>query len=183
MSILWTKKVERLCCFFEFLILLLLRCHITNCTMDSFAVIPALYIFKDCPAGLFGILISMKIDFFLFQYRMERFDTGIVIWISLSAKGMPYLPAVQELLKWLACILASQVAVENDPSGLPDVQTGVLNSFCRQFRCHGCSIRISDDLTAAQVHYWSQTGPALFSVRKFIVFAACFRLWIFAHCS
>ena len=51
MSILWTKKVERLCCFFEFLILLLLRCHITNCTMDSFAVIPALYIFKDCPAG------------------------------------------------------------------------------------------------------------------------------------
>jgi len=99
MSILWTKKVERLCCFFEFLILLLLRCHITNCTMDSFAVIPAFYIFKDCPAGLFGILISMKIDFFLFQYRMERFDTGIVIWISLSAKGMPYLPAVQELLK------------------------------------------------------------------------------------
>ncbi len=86
MSILWTKKVERLCCFFELLILLLLRCLITNCTMDSFAVIPALYIFKDCPAGLFRILIRMKIDFFLFQYRMERFDTGIVIRISLSAK-------------------------------------------------------------------------------------------------
>ena len=76
-------------------------------------------------------------DFFLFQYRMERSDTGIVIRISLSAKWMPYPPAVQELLKWSACILASQVAVENDPSGLSDVQTGVLNSFYRQFRCHG----------------------------------------------
>ena len=86
MSILWTKKVERLCCFFEFLILLLLGCHITNCTMDSFAVIPALYIFKDCPTGLFGILISMKINFFLFQYGMERFDTGIIVWISFTAE-------------------------------------------------------------------------------------------------
>jgi hypothetical protein len=53
--------------------------------MDSLAVIPALYIFKDCLAGLFGILISMKINFFLFQYGMERFDTGIIVWISFTA--------------------------------------------------------------------------------------------------
>ncbi len=52
MSILWTKKVERLCSFFEFLILLLLGCYVTNSAMYSFAVIPALYIFKDCSAGI-----------------------------------------------------------------------------------------------------------------------------------
>ncbi len=52
--------------------------------------------------------------------------------------------------------------MENDPSGLPDVQTGVLNSFYRQFRCHRCSICISDNLTAAQVHYGSQIGSSLF---------------------
>ena len=52
MSILWTKKVERLCSFFEFLILLLLGCYVTNSTVYSFTVIPALYVFKNCPAGL-----------------------------------------------------------------------------------------------------------------------------------
>ena len=51
MSILWTKKVERLCCFFEFLILLLLWCQITDRAMDPFTVIPALYVFKDCSAS------------------------------------------------------------------------------------------------------------------------------------
>ena len=69
MSILWTKKVERLCCFFELLILLLLRCHITNCIMDSLAVIPALYIFKDCPSGFVVILIFVKIYFFFFSTK------------------------------------------------------------------------------------------------------------------
>ena len=51
MSILWTKKVERLCCFFQFLILLLLRCQITDRAMNPFTVIPAFYVFKDCSAG------------------------------------------------------------------------------------------------------------------------------------
>ena len=51
MSMLWTKKVERLCCFFKFLILLLLWCYVTNRTVYSFSVIPALYVFKNCSAG------------------------------------------------------------------------------------------------------------------------------------
>ena len=51
MSILWTKKVERLCCFFKFLILLLLWCQITNRAMYPFTVIPAFYVFKDCSAS------------------------------------------------------------------------------------------------------------------------------------
>ncbi len=51
MSILWTKKVERLCSFFEFLILLLLGCYVTNRTVYSFTVIPALDVFKNCSAG------------------------------------------------------------------------------------------------------------------------------------
>ena len=51
MSILWTKKVERLCCFFKFLILLLLWCQITNRAMYPLTIIPAFYVFKDCSAG------------------------------------------------------------------------------------------------------------------------------------
>lgn len=50
-SILWTKKVERLCCFFKFLILLLLWCQITNRAMYPLTIIPALYVFKNCSAG------------------------------------------------------------------------------------------------------------------------------------
>ncbi len=50
MSILWTKKVERLCCFFKFLILLLLWCQITNRAMYPLTIIPAFYVFKDCSA-------------------------------------------------------------------------------------------------------------------------------------
>lgn len=45
------KKLKRSCCCFKFLILLLLRRHITNSTMYSFAVISAFYVFKNCPAG------------------------------------------------------------------------------------------------------------------------------------
>ena len=45
------KKLKRLCCCFKFLILLLLRRHITNSTMYSFTVIPAFYVFKNCPVG------------------------------------------------------------------------------------------------------------------------------------
>ena len=45
------KKVERLCCFFEFLILLLLWCQITDRAMDPFTVIPCFYVFKDCSAS------------------------------------------------------------------------------------------------------------------------------------
>ena len=86
MSILWTKRVERLCCFFQFLILLLLWCQITNRAMYPLTIIPAFYVFKDRPPGLLEILISMQIDFFLFQYRMEGFYTCIVIWISLTAE-------------------------------------------------------------------------------------------------
>ena len=51
MSILWTKKVERLCCFFKFFILLLLWCQITNRAMYPLTIIPAFYVFKDCSAG------------------------------------------------------------------------------------------------------------------------------------
>ena len=51
MSILWTKKVERLCCFFQFLILLLLWCQITNRAMYPLTVIPAFYVFEDCSTG------------------------------------------------------------------------------------------------------------------------------------
>ena len=85
MSILWTKKVERLCCFFKFLILLLLWCQITNRAMDPLTIIPAFYVFKDCSVGFLWILVSMKIYFFLFQYRMKGFNAGIIVWISLTA--------------------------------------------------------------------------------------------------
>ncbi len=50
MSILWTK-IERLCCLFKSLILLLLWCYVTNRTVYSFSVIPALYVFNYCPAA------------------------------------------------------------------------------------------------------------------------------------
>ena len=45
------QKVERLQCFFEFLVLLLLRCQITDRAMDVLTVIPVFYVCKDCPAG------------------------------------------------------------------------------------------------------------------------------------
>ena len=67
--------------------------------MDSLAVIPTFYILKDCSSGFTGIPISMKIDFFLFQYRVEGFDTGIIIRISFAAERMQYPKAGQKLLK------------------------------------------------------------------------------------
>ena len=52
--------------------------------------------------------------------------------------------------------------MEDNPLRPTDIQAGVLNCFDSQFRCHGCSICISDDLTAAQIHHGSQAGPPLF---------------------
>ena len=65
MSILWTKKVESSRCFFKSLIFFLLGCHIVNCTVKPFSVIPGFYILENCPAGFLKVLIDMKIDFLL----------------------------------------------------------------------------------------------------------------------
>lgn len=97
MSILWTKKLKDHAAF--------LIPHppfadgSTNSTMNPLTFIPSFYVLEDFPACLFGILINMKIDFFLVQYRTERFDKGIVIGASFSAERMQHLPTVQELLK------------------------------------------------------------------------------------
>lgn len=96
--------------------------------MNPFAVIPALYVLKDCSPSLFGILICVKVDLFFFQYRMERFYTGIVIGIPFPAEGMYHPPAVQVSLKGLACVLASQITMDEDSLRLLHIQTGIFTA-------------------------------------------------------
>ena len=128
---------------------LLLWRHIADSTMNPFAVIPALYVLKDCSPSLFGISICVEIDFFLFQHRMERFYAGVVIRIPFTAEWMKYPLAVQVTLKCLTCVLTSQITMEEDSLRIPDIQTGIFYCLHCQFSCHGCPIGISDDLTAA----------------------------------
>ena len=130
--------------------------------MNPFAVIPALYVLKDCSPSLFGILICVKVDLFFFQYRMERFYTGIVIGIPFPAEGMYHPPAVQVSLKGLACVLASQITMDEDFLRILHIQTGIFYCLHCQFCRHGQTISISDNLTAVQVHHTSQIGPAFF---------------------
>ena len=54
--------------------------------MNPFAVIPALYVLKDCPPGFSEILICVEIDIFLFHYGMEGFYAGIIIGIPFTAE-------------------------------------------------------------------------------------------------
>lgn len=98
----------------------------------------------------------------LFQYRMERFYTGIVIGIPFPAEGMYHPPAVQVSLKGLACVLASQITMDEDSLRLLHIQTGIFYCLHCQFCRHGQTISISDNLTAVQVHHTSQIGPAFF---------------------
>ena len=130
--------------------------------MNPFAVIPALYVLKDCSPSLFGILICVKVDLFFFQYRMERFYTGIVIGIPFPAEGMYHPLAVQVSLKGLACVLASQITMDEDSLRILHIQTGIFYCLHCQFCRHGQTISISDNLTAVQVHHTSQIGPAFF---------------------
>ena len=92
----------------------MLRRHITDSTVNPFAVIPAFDIFKDCPPGFLEILVSMEINFLLLQHRMEGFYARIVIRISLSAERMQDTPFSQIAFKCQAGVLAPKVAVEND---------------------------------------------------------------------
>ena len=101
------KKLKDYAAFFKFLILLLLRCHITNSTVYPL----------PCCSGIFQTIDSY---------------TG---FLSRCGEGSPLSPWHSDRRFY---------------------------SFYRQFCCHGCSIRVSDDLTAAQVHYGSQIGPSLF---------------------
>lgn len=64
----------------------------------------------------------------LFQYRMERFYTGIVIGIPFPAEGMYHPPAVQVSLKGLACVLASQITMDEDSLRLLHIQTGIFTA-------------------------------------------------------
>ena len=81
----------------------------------------------------------MKIYFFLFQYRMEGFSAGIIVWISLTAKGMRDFFPVRSVFRRPARILASRVTMQNDSFCIPDVQAGIPCRFHCQFRCHGCA--------------------------------------------
>ena len=47
----------------------MLGCYVTNSTMYSFTIIPALYVFKDCSAGFRRILIGMVDRFLPFSAR------------------------------------------------------------------------------------------------------------------
>ena len=91
---------------------------------------------------------------------MERFYTGIVIGIPFPAEGMYHPPAVQVSLKGLACVLASQITMDEDSLRLLHIQTGIFYCLHCQFCRHGQTISISDNLTAVQVHHTSQIGPA-----------------------
>ena len=106
----------------------------------------------------------MKIYFFFFQYRMERFNAGIIVWIPLTAKCVQDSFTAQAIFKCLARILASKIAMKDDPSCIPDIQARILYRFNCQFRRHRCAIGIPYNLSAAQIHDRSQIGPILLSV-------------------
>ncbi len=93
---------------------------------------------------------------------MEGLNAGIIVWVSLTAKGMQDFFPGQAVFKCLARILASKVAVQNDPFCIPDVQARILYRFHCQFRCHRCAIGIADDFTAAQIHDRRQISPSFF---------------------
>ena len=49
----------------------------------------------------------------------------------------------QVILKYLARVLTSQIAVENDSLCVFDIQAGILSRLCCQSSCHRCTIGIS----------------------------------------
>ena len=102
------------------------------------------------------------IYFFLFQYGMERFNAGIIVWIPLTAKWTQDFFTARAIFKCLARILTSRIPVKDDPLGIPDIWARVLCRFNRQFRRHRCAAGIPDNLSAAQIHDRSRTGPSFF---------------------
>ena len=56
---IWTKKVESSRGFFKSLIFFLLGCHIVNCTVKPFSVIPGFYILENCPPGFLSVFVCM----------------------------------------------------------------------------------------------------------------------------
>lgn len=68
----------------------------------------------------------------------------------------------QIVLKYLACVLASKITMENEPLCIPDIQTGILYRLYSQLRRHRRAIGIPDDLAAAQIHHGGQVGPSFF---------------------
>ncbi len=103
----------------------------------------------------------MKIYFFLFQYRMEGFHAGIILWVSLTAKGTQDFFPAQAVFKRFTRILASKATMQNDSFCIPDVQAGIPCRFHCQFRCHRRAIGIVGDFTAAQIHDRRQISQSI----------------------
>ncbi len=93
---------------------------------------------------------------------MEGLNAGIIVWVSLTAKGMQDFFPGQAVFKCLARILASKVTMQNDSFCIPNVQAGILYRFHCQFRRHRCAIGITDDFTATQIHDRHQISPSFF---------------------
>ena len=86
---------------------------------------------------LCGLPLNPDKYFFLFQYRIEGFHAGIIVWISLTAKGMQDFFPAQAIFKRLACILASKVTMQNDSFCIPDVQAGMWKRSPMRNSSHG----------------------------------------------
>ena len=128
--------------------------------MNPFTVIPGFYIFKDCPIGFFEVLIRVKINFLFLQYRMEGFYTGIIIGISLPAKGVTYTLFAQISFECLAGILASQITVKDNSFRFLHIQAGIFHGLYGQLGRHRSYIGIADDFPAAYVHDACQICPS-----------------------
>ena len=62
---------------------------------------------------------------------------------------MKYPLAVQVTLKCLTCVLTSQITMEEDALRIPDIQAGIFYCLHCQLRCHGGSVGVADNFTAA----------------------------------
>ena len=89
----------------------LIRCFVIKRLVDSFGIIKRFDVFADTQTGLIEVFEQFEFRPFVFQGPEEPFGNCVVITTARSTHRTRYVRQLQDLLKRIACVLASPVAV------------------------------------------------------------------------
>lgn len=136
-------------------------------TVDSYGIVKSFDIFKHQTIGMIVIGNSEAVQPFSLDQRVERFDTGIVVWISFLAVAK--LKTTGSVTIRLCHILTAAIRVENQGKHCFTASFCFIDCINHTGHVHGLRKSPGNDLAGIQIHdtckvYESVKGPNISNV-------------------
>src|SRR5882757_3864276 len=128
--------------------------------MGSFSIVEDFDVLEDLAPGDGARLEELVTNELFLEGREEAFRHGVVVAVALGAHALAHSVAPQTAPKRLARVLASAIAVEDEPWLGPSEVGGSIESVADERGGHPTSDRPADDLAREEVDDDGKVHPA-----------------------